>query len=87
MDERGGGDTVAGKWALDDVNWTAISKQHGSRNQDQCRIKWYKTMTPEMKDRGEWGAGEDKKLIKALWESGAQEGWEVDWGKVRRKDK
>ncbi|MEW5314065.1 MAG: hypothetical protein WDW38_005589 [Sanguina aurantia] len=33
-------------------------------------------------DRGDWGAGDDKRLLKALWASGALSELTLDWGSL-----
>ncbi len=35
-----------------------------------------------MVDRGEWGPGDDKRLLRALLAGDAQYEWEVEWGEV-----
>ncbi|GFH22205.1 uncharacterized protein HaLaN_19631 [Haematococcus lacustris] len=32
--------------------------------------------------RGDWGQGEDKALVQALWEGGWEQDWEVPWDKL-----
>ncbi|BDA51084.1 probable cyclin-D-binding Myb-like transcription factor 1 at C-terminar half [Coccomyxa sp. Obi] len=70
---------VDGRVVLDDLPWDAISRRHGSRDQDQCRRKWFQQLSPSMVDRGDWGAGDDRRMLKALFRSGAANEWEVDW--------
>ena len=41
-----------GRVVLDDLPWDAISRRHGSRDQDQCRRKWFQQLSPSMVDRG-----------------------------------
>ena len=41
-----------GRVVLDDLPWDAISRRHGSRDQDQCRRKWFQQLSPSMVARG-----------------------------------
>ncbi|KFM27339.1 DNA-binding protein REB1 [Auxenochlorella protothecoides] len=65
---------------LDDIDWGIISDQVGTRSNIQCLDKWYRQLSPSMVTRGEWGTGDDRRLMKSLWLSGACKEWEVDWG-------
>ena len=31
---------------------------------------------------GDWGPGDDRRMLKALYRSGATNEWEVDWGNL-----
>ena len=33
-----------------------------------------------MVERGDWGAGDDRRLLRAVLASGADAEWQVDWG-------
>lgn len=42
-----------------------------------CLIHRYDQLSPSMVERGEWGMGEDRRLLLALREGEWQEAWEV----------
>lgn len=54
----------------DDVNWTFIAQQHGSRTHNQCLDRWYHHLAPSMLEAGIWGSGDDRRLLRALLASG-----------------
>jgi hypothetical protein len=56
---------------LDDINWEFIAKLHGSRTTAQCRERWNKRLAPSMLERGLWGDGDDRRLLRALLRVGA----------------
>ncbi len=33
-----------------------------------------------MVSRGDWGPGDDNRMLRALWTGGASEEWDVQWG-------
>mmetsp|Transcript_24009 Transcript_24009/g.29053 ORF Transcript_24009/g.29053 Transcript_24009/m.29053 type:complete len:392 (-) Transcript_24009:167-1342(-) len=66
----------------DDCNWLEIANLMGTRSATQCLTKWYKSLAPTMKARGEWDAGQDLELLVSIVESGATEEFEVEWDKV-----
>lgn len=69
------------RMTLDDIDWNYISSQVRTRSTVQCIDKWYNRLAPTLKSRGEWGDGDDKRLLKALYQSGATKEYEVeDWG-------
>ena len=55
---------------LDDVNWSIIAGQHGSRTHLQCLDRWYRSLAPTMVEAGTWGEGDDRRLLRALLASG-----------------
>ncbi len=76
--ERRGGEGM--RMQRDDIGWTEIAKKHGTRNAHQCLRKWYDTLCPSMVTKGQWGHGDDRVLLEALYSSylGQQE-WHVNW--------
>jgi Myb-like DNA-binding domain len=64
---------------LDDIDWGVISQRVGSRSNIQCCEKWYDQLAPSMVDRGDWGMGDDRRLLKALWRAGNVAEFEVQW--------
>ena len=52
---------------LDNIDWEAVVPHVPTRNRTQCVAKWYLRLAPSMADRGLWGQGDDKKLMKSLW--------------------
>jgi len=68
---------------LDDINWQAVVAHVRTRSRIQCITKWYLRLGPTMIERGEWAKGDDKKLLKALWNSVGMEGnvleHEISW--------
>ena len=39
----------------------------GSRSNVQCLEKWYSQLSPSMVARGEWGSGDDRRLLRSLF--------------------
>jgi hypothetical protein len=39
----------------------------GTRNNVQCLEKWYTQLSPSMVARGEWGSGDDRRLLRSLY--------------------
>lgn len=35
-----------------------------------------------MIDRGDWGAGDDRRMLRAMWKLKPEEEYEVPWGKI-----
>jgi hypothetical protein len=64
---------------LDDIDWGIISQKVQTRSNLQCLEKWYDQMAPSMVDRGDWGTGDDRRLLKALWRAGDISEFEVQW--------
>ena len=62
---------------LDGVDWSTVAELLGTRNEGSCRRRWSAHLAPSMVERGDWGAGDDKRLLAALWCSGASEEYEV----------
>ena len=63
---------------MEDVNWDFIAKLHGTRNYMQCRDRWYRRLSPTMIQRGVWGEGDDRRLLRGLLRAGAaQVGWDM----------
>lgn len=79
LDHRGSTNNASRRLILDDIDWGIVSTQVGSRTPIQCLRKWYDEVSPSMVSRGEWGAGDDKRLLKYLYLSGALKEYEVDW--------
>ena len=65
---------------LDNIDWEAVVLHVPTRNRTQCVAKWYLRLAPSMADRGLWGKGDDKKLLKSLWSllQNSQDGL-LDW--------
>lgn len=38
-----------------------------TRSNLQCLEKWYDQLSPSMVERGEWGPGDDRRLLRALY--------------------
>jgi hypothetical protein len=82
-----GGDTNDKRMLLDNINWEAVVPHVPSRNRIQCLAKWYLRMAPSMHDTGDWGPGDDKRLLKALWRCREEMGpdmleAQVPWGSL-----
>eukprot|EP00200_Dunaliella_tertiolecta_P016925 CAMPEP_0202420466 /NCGR_PEP_ID=MMETSP1128-20130828/49818_1 /ASSEMBLY_ACC=CAM_ASM_000463 /TAXON_ID=3047 /ORGANISM="Dunaliella tertiolecta, Strain CCMP1320" /LENGTH=762 /DNA_ID=CAMNT_0049028449 /DNA_START=42 /DNA_END=2331 /DNA_ORIENTATION=- len=74
---------VGGRNVLDDIDWDLIAQQMGyKRNGEQCRHKWYDQLSSSMVDRGDWGVGDDKRMLLALRDGGYEVEWEVPWGSL-----
>ncbi|KAK9824387.1 hypothetical protein WJX72_009904 [[Myrmecia] bisecta] len=69
-----------GRLLLDDIDWGLISDKVGTRSNNQCLDKWYNQLCPSMVSKGEWGSGDDRRLLRALLLSGCSHDWETDWG-------
>ncbi|PSC75744.1 DNA-binding REB1 [Micractinium conductrix] len=67
---------------LDDIDWNVVSQAVGSRSNVQCLEKWYAQLAPDMIDQGEWSGADDRRLLRALYQSGASQEYEVDWDNV-----
>jgi hypothetical protein len=63
------------------VDWDLIASQLGTRNGAQCMEQWY-SRGPSMVARGEWQPREDKLLVRALLEGGAQEERDAAWARA-----
>ena len=62
------------------MDWDTVAERMGSRNAGQCRTKW-SGLAPTMVEAGEWAAGEDRTLLRALLAAGGEaEEWQLDWG-------
>lgn len=64
---------------LDNINWEAVVAHMKTRSRVQCITKWYLRQGPTMMDRGDWGPGDDKKLLSALWKCGKEIDCDVPW--------
>ncbi len=64
----------------DNIDWAALSARMGTRTAASMADKWYRELAPSMRDTGAWGAGDDKRLLRALLLGGAAEETEVEWG-------
>ena len=40
------------------------------------------TKRSDISDSGEWGSGDDRRLLRALFKTGATEDFQVDWGQL-----
>ncbi|KAK9817342.1 hypothetical protein WJX74_005162 [Apatococcus lobatus] len=80
--EEAAGEISDARVVVDDIDWSIISDRMGTRSNNQCMEKWYTQLTPGMVSRGEWGSGDDRRLIRALLESGAKQEFQVDWGNL-----
>ncbi|KAH8064981.1 DNA binding protein [Aureococcus anophagefferens] len=58
------GATAVAKFGTSDINWLAVAKIVGARNNKQCRARWHNNLRPGVK-KGNWSAKEDA-LISAL---------------------
>ena len=67
---------------LDDINWGVISQRVKTRTHNQCFDKWYEQLSPSMVARGDWGAGDDRRMLRALWRAGPAAEYEVKWGSL-----
>lgn len=54
------------QWILDKVDWDWVADNMKTRTAVQCRTKWYRDLCPSMIDKGDWGHGDDKTLLRAL---------------------
>ena len=43
-------------------------------------MRRYSDISPSMVERGEWGPGDDRRMLRALWRGGWDEEFEVQWG-------
>lgn len=64
---------------LDDIDWELISSRVGTRSGPQCMEKWYDQLSPSMVSRGEWGRGDDRRMLKALWSLRPSAEYMVKW--------
>lgn len=64
---------------LDDINWVAISSAVGTRSGLQCMEKWYDQLRPSMIVTGEWGIGDDRRMLRALYRLQPRAEFEVPW--------
>ncbi len=71
--------TTNGLQVIEDINWTLIAEQHGSRSFHQCADRWYNHLAPSMLQRGIWAKGEDRVMLEALRDCGAEDKSDVDW--------
>ena len=70
----------AARAPLDGVDWSAVSASVATRSPAQCMEKWYDQVSPSMAARGEWGAGDDRRLLRALIAAGpAAIEADIDW--------
>ncbi|EFN59006.1 hypothetical protein CHLNCDRAFT_49822 [Chlorella variabilis] len=76
--------TVSRRVVLDDIDWSVVSAAVGTRTNIQCLEKWYSQLSPSMVARGEWGSGDDRRLLRALYLSGAAHDYELDWSSLVR---
>lgn len=54
----------------------------GTRSNIQCLEKWYDQLSPSMVARGEWGSGDDRRMLRALyrrWGAGGCAGLDGVW--------
>ena len=78
-----------GPWALTggltNSNRPLLRPQRvGTRNYSQCAEKWYTAVSPSRVQRGDGGAGDDRRLLRALWAAGAAREFQLDWGALVR---
>ena len=64
---------------LDDIDWSVVSDRVGTRSKQQCLDKWYDQLAPSMIVRGDWGEGDDRRLLRSLWRAGNVAEFEVAW--------
>ncbi|KDP39737.1 hypothetical protein JCGZ_02757 [Jatropha curcas] len=63
----------------DNICWTAISDQLGTRTAPTCCLKWYNHLTSPMVAQGEWLDVDDYSLVIELYDLGACCMEDVDW--------
>ncbi|KDP44003.1 hypothetical protein JCGZ_05470 [Jatropha curcas] len=63
----------------DNISWTAISDQLGTRTTPTCCLKWYNQLTSPMVAQGEWLDVDDYNLVIALYDLDACCMEDVDW--------
>jgi transposase-like protein len=63
----------------DDVDWDVISRRVKTRSGLQCLLKWYDQLCPSMVERGEWGVGDDRRMLRALWAAQPRGEFAVNW--------
>ncbi|PRW58651.1 myb family transcription factor family [Chlorella sorokiniana] len=67
---------------LDDIDWNVVSRAVRTRSNLQCLEKWYDQLSPSMVDRGEWGPGDDRRLLRSMYRSGVSHDYELDWASL-----
>jgi len=68
---------------LDDINWEAVVAHVKTRSRVQCIAKWYLRLSPSMIDRGEWGVGDDRRMLRSLWSlEGRRMEHEIPWNSL-----
>ena len=46
---------------------TPLAQAVGTRSNVQCLEKWYSQLSPSMVSRGDWGPGDDRRLLRSLY--------------------
>ncbi|WIA09902.1 hypothetical protein OEZ85_010116 [Tetradesmus obliquus] len=68
--------------SLDNIGWTSVARQMGTRTPKQCADVWRIRLAPSIIESGEWGRDDDKRMIAALAAAAATgivESYQVDW--------
>eukprot|EP00887_Chlorella_sp_A99_P005250 scaffold1.g5250.t1 len=81
----GGGGPVNRRGVLDDIDWGLVSERVGTRSNVQCLDKWYNQVSSSMVARGEWGSGDDRRLLRSVYAgviAGATHDFELDWSQL-----
>jgi hypothetical protein len=42
----------------------------------------YDQLSPSMVERGDWGKGDDRRMLTALYDGGYEVEWDVPWGSL-----
>eukprot|EP00245_Coleochaete_scutata_P013178 TRINITY_DN5284_c0_g1_i7.p1 TRINITY_DN5284_c0_g1~~TRINITY_DN5284_c0_g1_i7.p1 ORF type:complete len:500 (-),score=93.76 TRINITY_DN5284_c0_g1_i7:264-1577(-) len=69
-------------WGRDNISWTHIAQQLGTRNHLQCMQTWYSVLAPAMIGDEKWSISDDHHMLRGLMESEADCEEEVDWDKL-----
>ena len=85
--KAGGAEGSSTPWShpllrVEAIDWTEVAKDVPTRTPKQCMNRYNMWLKVPMREAGEWGAGEDKKMLRALVASGAESEAGVRWGNV-----
>jgi len=62
--------------------WTVVSERLGTRSYSQCRKKWKEGTDPTIVSSWNWTWEDEKKLVEAIYESGAEHESEINWHNI-----